>query len=110
MTIKNIQRIMTSKTKIAILSACQTGVGRIYRNAYSSIGRCFFIAGVDNCIMSLWDLNDYDIIGFMKILIEELKTPRYFYPAENLRQAILKFRRINPDKLWSSMVNFGICY
>ncbi len=111
LSIAQIQKTVSRKNKLAILSACQTGVGKVYKNGYCNIGRGFFIAGVDNSIISLWNLDDQNIVAFMTILVAELKKPQYFYPAENLRQAVLKFKSINSNPAyWSAMVNFGVCY
>jgi CHAT domain-containing protein len=111
LNISTIQKVLEKKTKLVVLSACQTGVGKSYKNGYCNIGRGFFIAGVDNAIMSLWNLDDENIVPFMTILMEELKKPQYFYPAENLRQAILRYKKISANPAyWSAMVNFGITY
>lgn len=112
LSIAQIQKTVSRKNKLAILSACQTGVGKVYKNGYCNIGRGFFIAGVDNSIISLWNLDDQNIVAFMTILVAELKKPQYFYPAENLRQATLRYKNeVNSNPAyWSAMVNFGVCY
>ncbi|MBL7813227.1 MAG: CHAT domain-containing protein [Bacteroidetes bacterium] len=111
LNIEEIQEITNNRLKLVVLSACQTGIGKAYKNGYCNIGRGFFIAGTDNILMSLWNLNDRDMVPFMQTVMEELAKPQYFYPAENLRQAVLRYRRINPNPaVWAAMVKFGIDY
>ncbi len=112
-TAKNIQNEkLKAEKSIAILSACQTGVGKIYDAGFIGIGRAFYKAGIDHTIMSLWSVDDNAtkklMINFVKILTEEAL---YFYPASHLRKAILDFKAENSDPAhWAPFMLFGFPY
>lgn len=112
-TAKNIQsEKFEANGSIAILSACQTGVGKIYDAGFIGIGRAFYKAGIDHTVMSLWSVDDAAtkklMINFVRILTtEEL----YFYPASHLRKAILQFKKENTDPAhWAPFMLFGFPY
>ena len=84
---KNIQQSYLT-AKMAVLSACQTGIGKIYDGGFVSIGQSFLIAGVPHTINSLWSVDDASTKKLMLLFMQELKTVGYFYPAGQLRNAI----------------------
>lgn len=102
----------TAEASMAILSACQTGVGKIYDAGFIGIGRAFYKAGIDHTIMSLWSVDDAAtkklMIKFVHTLTEE---ELYFYPASHLRKAILQFKTEDPDPAhWAPFMLFGFPY
>jgi len=102
----------TAPQMMAVLSACQTGVGKIYDAGFIGLGRAFFKAGVDHTIMSLWSVNDKATKELMILFFRDmLGKPRSFYPASHLREAILKFKakQSNPA-LWAPFILFGFPY
>lgn len=55
-----------SNIEMAVLSACETGVGEIKTGeGVYGLQRAFQIAGVDCLLMSLWTIPDYETIEFM---------------------------------------------
>ena len=54
-----LARLNLSKCRIAILSACETGVGKIINNeGVFGLQRSLKLAGVEKCIISLWKVPD----------------------------------------------------
>lgn len=96
------------KASLAILSACQTGVGRIHAGGFIGLGRAFYIARVRNTVMSLWSVDDQSTARLMQYFLEELKKEDVFYPANHLRNAIIRYRKEdkNPSH-WAPFVVFG---
>lgn len=103
---------ITAKASMAILSACQTGVGKIYDAGFIGIGRAFYKAGIDHTIMSLWSVSDTATQKLMTSFVTILKTQElYFYPASHLRKAILQFKKEDPDPThWAPFMLFGFPY
>ncbi len=60
---------------LAVLSACQTGRGRL-ENGEGIFGlpRVFFYAGAQSTLSSLWKVNDKSTAGFMRYFYQFLKT------------------------------------
>ena len=96
---------------IAILSACQTGVGKITGGGFIGIGRAFFIAGVSNTIISLWSVDDRSTQQLMITFMNEIQKDDYFFPASHLRTAILSYKKKDPDPAhWAPFMDFGFPY
>jgi len=97
--------------RLAVLSACQTGLGGAHNAGIIGLTRAFQIAGVDHVIMSLWNVNDEATADLMVAFIRELENSVEFIPAVALRKAILQTREKWPNPAhWSSFVVFGIPY
>ena len=66
MTALEVTNMDLQKTKLAVLSACSTGLGSIYNyEGVFGLQRAFKIAGVNYVIASLWDVNDSATKEFM---------------------------------------------
>lgn len=77
-----------SRNQLAVLSACETGIGRqIEGEGIFSIARGFAYAGCPAMVMSLWKVNDKSTSMLMK----------YFY--ENLSQGMNKDKALQQAKL-----------
>ncbi len=91
--------------QIAVLSACQTGLGKIHDAGVIGLSRAFQIAGVPRVVMSLWNVNDQATAELMKAFVRYLKT---HVPAEALRLAMLDVKKRRPAlSHWASFVMFG---
>lgn len=109
-TAKDIQN-QRFKADLAILSACQTGNGKVLEAGYVGLGRAFFKAGVPNIITSLWNVDDAATESMMVKFTETLQEPDYFFPSAHLRKAILYQKSITPEpKYWASFMVFGFGY
>jgi CHAT domain-containing protein len=90
---------------IAILSACQTGLGKIHDAGMIGLARAFQIAGVPRVVMSLWNVNDQVTNILMQTFVRNLE---HYIPSEALRQAMLEVRKDHPKPSeWASFLLFG---
>lgn len=101
------QEIQTKKLKaeIAVLSACQTGLGQTHDAGIIGLSRAFQMAGVPRVVMSLWSVDDKATSELMQAFVKYLET---YFPSEALRQAMLEIRhQYSEPSQWASFVIFG---
>jgi len=79
---------MDLQADLAILSACDTGRGRITGDGVVGLSRALITAGVPSVMVSLWAVNDDSTSVLMQRFYEFLATGE-FTKAEALRQAQL---------------------
>jgi CHAT domain-containing protein len=104
-TVKEVQEIRIRETQIAVLSACQTGLGKVHDAGIIGLARAFQIAGVPRVLMSLWSVDDAATSELMQAFIKHLEND---IPAEALREAMLEVRKQYPaPSQWASFVLFG---
>ena len=86
------------KADLVVLSACETGLGKI-SNGDEIIGmtRAFIYAGTPSVITTLWQVNDRASYELMRDFYSNLKTMK---KAEALRQAQLKTMKEFPEPLF----------
>lgn len=97
---------------LAILSACQTGLGQAHDAGMIGLARAFQIAGVPRVVMSLWNVDDQVTSDLMQRFVQYLVDAENFsdYPraSEALRQAMLDIKQSHPDPVkWASFNLFG---
>jgi len=81
---------MRLNADLVTLSACNTGIGKIYEGeGVMSLARGFMYAGVPNVLMSLWSVPDRSTSQIMQYFYEEVQAGHT--KAEALRQAKLKY-------------------
>ena len=71
-TVKEVQETRIRETEIAILSACQTGLGKVHDAGIIGLARAFQIAGVPRVVMSLWSVDDAATSELMQAFIKHL--------------------------------------
>ena len=73
-TSKDVAGLDMCNTRLAVLSACQTGIGE-YRNYLGVRGlrRAFQIAGVDSVMTTLWSISDIATAVFMYVFYTEYR-------------------------------------
>ncbi len=94
--------------ELVVLSACQTGRGRLERSEGPlALARPFFVAGAQAVVASLWPINDRSSAVFMGAFYREIASGRS--PSESLRSAkigMLKSRWAHPF-YWAPFVLQG---
>lgn len=90
---------------LAVLSACQSGLGLNHDGGVIGLSRSFQKAGVPRVVMSLWSVSDEATLFLMErfhgYVMEEI-------PAEALRLAMLDTRKVYPEPaLWAPFTLFG---
>jgi len=69
LTAREVSSMNLSNTQLAVLSACQTGLGDVMGSeGVSGLQRAFMMAGVKYIIMSLWTVPDKETAEFMETL------------------------------------------
>lgn len=102
---------MKLKALMAVLSACESGLGKDYRGeGMISMASAFTSAGCENTLMSLWKVNDRASINLMDDFYKELLKGTPIDDA--LRAAKLSYLEnadeITADpKIWAPLIAYG---
>lgn len=100
-----ISELNLEKTDLVVLSACETGLGKVYENeGVYGMQRAFKIAGAECIIMSLWQVPDRESKVFMtefyqNYLEKGMSIPDAFYQT----QRTMKSNLLDPVK-WAGFV------
>ncbi len=87
-----------SGLELAVLSACETGLGDVAGGEGTfGLQRAFHMAGTRNVVASLWKVPDQSTAALMALFYHNL-WDKNFSPMESLRQAQLEIYR-NPGKI-----------
>jgi CHAT domain-containing protein len=83
LTARDVQRVSEFgfKTRLVVMSACQTGLGRIDEFGVIGLARTFLDAGADNTVMTLWNVDDASTATLMEAFSRNLAAHQ---PAEAL--------------------------
>ncbi len=97
LTALEVSQLNLKKTKLVVLSACETGLGKIESGEGTfGLKRGFKLAGVEQMIVSLWSVPDKETMELMTLFYTDLtqtlnsvlsfakaqKEMRYKYPTE----------------------------
>ena len=102
----DIMQSCLQSVRIVVLSACQTGLGRTVDGGVIGLARAFYLAGVDDVIMTLWSVDD----AATEVLMTRFSSlvQGGLGADEALRQAMQATRKVYPDPvLWASFSVFG---
>lgn len=101
------------KAQLVVLSACETGVGKVYKSeGPMSLSRGFRYAGVTNVLFSLWPINDMATSQLMRFFYQHYGKYKSEYEANHFA----KINYLNSDDIdnskkspyyWSSFVFYG---
>lgn len=93
--------------RLAVLSACEVGLGEMVQAGVIGLARAFQLAGVPQVIISLWNVNDRSTSFLMQIFVDKLQQG--LFPAEALRRAMVEARATYPNPAkWAPFVVFGL--
>jgi CHAT domain-containing protein/Tfp pilus assembly protein PilF len=105
LTAYELSQLDLSNTKLAVLSACETGKGAIQGSEGTfGLKRALKLAGVDNMIVSLWKVSDEATSEMMTIFYTELAHTKL--PVQSFEKAQKQMRDTYPDepKKWAGFV------
>ena len=97
---------MKLNAELAVLSACNTGRGKINGDGILGLSRSFLAAGVPSIIVSLWSVPDAPTASLMTAFYENIK--RGSDKAQALRQGMLETMKRFPDPInWAAFTLIG---
>ena len=97
--------------KMAVLSACQTGIGKVYNGeGMISLARAFAYAGCPSVTMSLWSVADAATADIMTIYYEHLQSG--YSKSKALQNAKIDYIKAQPKSkqhpyYWAAFVHVG---
>ena len=92
--------------ELLVLSACDTGRGRITGDGVVGLSRSFISAGASSIVVSLWAVSDAPTAFLMKAFYQNLKNN--LDKAQALRQAMLMTMKQNPNpRAWAAFTLIG---
>jgi CHAT domain-containing protein len=103
---KDVQNACLNQTRLAVLSACQTGLGQTVEGGTISLARAFQKAGVDSVAMSLWNVEDEATRDLMTGFAARVRDGDA--PSKAMRAAMLDTRKRFPaPRQWASFLIFS---
>jgi CHAT domain-containing protein len=97
-TAYEIRDMNLAQTELAVLSACETGLGDIHNSeGVYGLQRAFRIAGVQFIIVSLWKIPDESAKDFMRFFYGNWVANDTMSLREAFRQAREKTKALHPD-------------
>ncbi|MEO0535305.1 MAG: CHAT domain-containing protein, partial [Cyanobacteria bacterium P01_A01_bin.123] len=98
---------MDLQAQLAILSACDTGRGRITGDGVVGLSRSLITAGVPSVVVSLWAVPDAPTAELMTAFYEQLNQGQT--KAQALRQAMLTTMESHSDpRAWAAFTLTGV--
>lgn len=98
---------------LTVLSACQTGIGKLYQSEGAlSVARGFQQTGAQNLMFSLWKVNDFTTSKMMDYFYRFCLSNKAYFEANTLaKKAFLEDKTISNTKkspyYWSAFVYYG---
>lgn len=94
------------QAELVVLSACNTGEGRISGDGVIGLSRSFISAGVESVIVSLWSVRDVETSLLMKYFYQTLQDNPD--KASALRYSMLMTMKDKPEPLyWAAFTLIG---
>ena len=105
LTALEVSQLNLKKTKLVVLSACETGLGKIEGSEGTfGLKRGFKLAGVEQMIVSLWSVPDKETMELMTLFYSDLtKTLNPVLSFENAQKEMRTKYPTDPEK-WAGFV------
>ena len=105
LTALEVSQLNLKKTKLVVLSACETGLGKIEGNEGTfGLKRGFKLAGVEQLIVSLWSIPDQETQELMSLFYSDLtQTKNPTFSFQKAQQAMREKYPTSPF-LWAGFV------
>ena len=103
LTGEEVARLDLNGCRLAVLSACDTGLGDAGAEGFSGLAQAFKRAGVDKLILSLWEVGDQSTQVFMTTFYRRLIGGEDIDAAFSSARTELRKRYPSPD-VWASFV------
>jgi CHAT domain-containing protein/tetratricopeptide (TPR) repeat protein len=105
LTAYELSQLDLSNTKLAVLSACETGKGAIQGSEGTfGLKRALKLAGVDNMIVSLWKVPDDATMEMMTLFYTELANTKKPVSSFETAQKAMRVKYPNEPKKWAGFV------
>ena len=105
LTAYELSQLDLSNTKLVVLSACQTGKGAIQGSEGTfGLKRALKLAGVENMIVSLWDVPDEPTMEMMTLFYTELSKTKKPVLSFDVAQKTMRDKYPNEPKNWAGFV------
>lgn len=105
LTAMEVSQMDLNKTELAVLSACETGLGEIKGNeGVYGLKRTFKIAGVKHLIISLWQVPDKETKEFMMLFYTKLFSENEITITEAFEYAQRSMRSKYDPYFWAAFV------
>jgi CHAT domain-containing protein len=105
LTAYELSQLDLTNTKLAVLSACETGKGAIQGSEGTfGLKRALKLAGVDNMIVSLWEVPDDATMELMTIFYTELANTKKPVSSFETAQKAMRLNYPNEPKKWAGFV------
>jgi hypothetical protein len=104
---RDIKSLLFPMSPIVVMSACQTGLGKVFEGGTFGLVRAWYHVGAQQIIMSLWNVDDNATKDLMVGFMGRVKSGAITEFA--LRDAMLATRQKYADKaLWAGVALFGL--
>ena len=105
LTAAEVANLDLSNTKLVVLSACETGLGKIESSEGTfGLKRGFKLAGVDQIIVSLWKVPDNETMELMTLFYAELAKTKDINSSFNKAQKEMRNRNPYEPEKWAGFV------
>ncbi len=95
------------RAELVVLSACDTGRGRVTGDGVVGLSRSFLVAGASTVMVSLWQVPDRPTADLMRGFYQNWRQ-QGMDKAQALRQAMRQVKQVSPDPVnWAAFTLIG---